>query len=241
MGDFNQYLWVKKNLDLIKSDVIEIGSKFYTEDTYIDYRKLCHDNNLNYLGTDLTEGRNVDLVIDFTDDISLIEKKLKAKYKTVICCSVLEHVKDIFKFANNISSIVETGGVLLLSVPFTWEFHGYPNDYWRFTPAAIEYLFDQFTFPIEYRTISSHIPYDIEQLTDNPNHFAYSVLLKGTNKPETINAHVNLLRFVYNLLIKKKVKNERILFHSIGTTRIFKPSCINMLGFKKGKTEVSKK
>jgi hypothetical protein len=233
MGDFNQYCWVEKNLKLIKPNVLEIGSKFYSEDTFIDYRKLCHDNNINYYGTDLSEGRNVDFAVDFTEDISLIKKKLNAKYNTVICCSVLEHVKNIFKFAENVSEIVETRGVIFLSVPFIWEFHGYPNDYWRFTPAGIEYLFDQFNFPVEYRTISSHLPNDIEKISDNPNHFSYSTVLNGTNNPESLNTHINLFRLLYNLVIKKKVNNGRILYNSIGTTRFFKSCCINMIGFKK--------
>jgi hypothetical protein len=233
MGDFNQYLWVEKNLELIKPDVLEIGSKFYSSDTFIDYRTLCNDNNISYLGTDLNEGHNVDLAIDFTDDISLIREKLNSKYNTVICCSVLEHVKNIFKFADNVSEIVETGGIIFISVPFVWEFHGYPNDYWRFTPAGIEYLFHKFTFPDEYRTISSHLSYDMEPFSDNPNHFCYSTLLGGTNKPELTGNRINYLKVLYNLFILKKFKNQRILFNSIGTTRIFKSCSINMIGIKK--------
>jgi hypothetical protein len=233
MGDFNQYFWVEKNLGLIKPDVLEIGSKFYSPDTFIDYRKLCYDHNLNYFGADLSEGRNVDMAIDFTNDISVIKEKLNTKFKTVICCSVLEHVKDIFKFSQNVSEIVDKGGVIFVSVPFVWEFHGYPNDYWRFTPAGIEYLFDQFIFPVEYRTISSHLPYDMEPLSDNPNHFCYSTLLGGTNNPKLDGNRINYLKVLYNLFIRKKFKNQRILFNSIGTTRIFKSCSINMIGIKR--------
>lgn len=233
MGDINQLIWVKKNLDFVKSDVIEIGSKFYSKETFMDYRNLCTENGLKYIGTDLIEGQNVDMVVDFTENISIIEKKLGNKFNTVICCSVLEHVKDIVSFANNVSAIVNQGGVLLLYVPFTWEFHGYPNDYWRFTPAAVEYLFNHFSFPTEYRTISSHISDDMEQIVDNPNHFSYSVLLNGTNNPHQFNKPLKFLNFVYNLIIKKKLIDSHILFNSIGTTRILKPSCINMVGIKK--------
>jgi hypothetical protein len=234
MGDFNQYLWVKRNLELIKPTVLEIGSKFYSEETFIDYRKLCIENNIGYLGVDLIDGQNVDVAVDFTDDMSEIENKLHfSKFNTVICCSVLEHVKNIFQFAKNVSSMINTNGVLFISVPFIWEFHGYPDDYWRFTPAGIEYLFDQFIFPIEYRTVSSHLPNDIEKLTNNPNHFSYKTLLNGTNNPESLNTHINLLRSLYNLVIRKKVKDGRLLYNSIGTTRFFKSCCINMIGFKK--------
>jgi hypothetical protein len=233
MGDFNQYLWVKSNLNFLKSDVIEIGSKSYSQNTFNDYRKLCTDNEIKYLGVDLSEGPNVDLIIDFTEDFSVIQEKLKLKFNTVICCSVLEHVKDIFKFAKNTTSIINPGGVLFLSVPFIWEYHGYPYDYWRFTPAGVEYLFDQFSFPLEYRTISSHVPKDMVPLAENPNHFSYKELLNGTNNPESMPKRVKLLRSLYNVIIRNRVIDEHILYASIGTTRYFKSSCINMIGFKK--------
>lgn len=57
--------------------MMEICSKFYISETFKDYRKLCHANNLNYLVTYLNDGCKVDLVIDFSDDIYLIEKKLQ--------------------------------------------------------------------------------------------------------------------------------------------------------------------
>lgn len=233
MGDFNQYLWVKNNLSIVKPDVLEIGSRFYSDDTFNDFRKLCIENNAGYIGADLSSGKNVDVVVDFTDDIAVVKDKLKITFKTVICCSVLEHVKDMFQFAKNVSEIIDDGGAIFLSVPFTWEFHGYPNDYWRFTPASVEYLFNRFDFPKDLRTISSHIPHDIKPFTDNPNPFCYSTLLAGTNDPAKAQYSGSLMKNLYHLLFRNKIQDEKILYNSIGTTRIFKPSCINMIGFKK--------
>ncbi len=233
MGDFNQYLWVKNNLNMIKSNVLEIGSKFYDTSTFNDFRKLCSDKGVEYVGADLSEGKNVDIVLDFTLSSLAVNQKLNQKFNTVICCSVMEHVKDIFAFANNVSEIVEEDGVLFLSVPFTWEYHGYPNDYWRFTPAAVEYLFKDFTFPNEYRTISSHIPNDIKPLHENPNHFCYSTILEGSPNPEKVKSKTNLLKTIYHIFFNKIINSEQILYNNIRTTRYFRPSCINMVGIKR--------
>lgn len=37
-------------------------------------------------------------------------------------------------------------GVVFISVPFCWKIHGYPSDYWRFTPEAIKVLFPEIKF-----------------------------------------------------------------------------------------------
>jgi len=242
MGDFSQYLWVKKNIDLIKSDVIEIGSKFYSDNTFSDYRSLCIKNNKNYLGIDLSEGKNVDHVIDFTEDITLIEKtlkekKLNTKYSAVICCSVLEHVKDIFSFAKNISTIIEPGGTLFISVPFSWEYHGYPSDYWRFTPNAIEYLFDSFSFKEEFRTISSHQDGDMQGIIQDPNDFSYRQILDGVVQTKFQISNYEIFKAIYHLIKFKKIYNQKVLFNSINTTRYLKPSCINMIGTKLSQNE----
>jgi hypothetical protein len=42
--------------------------------------------------------------------------------------------------------MLREGGMTVLSVPFAWGVHAYPDDYWRFTPQAVKYLFPQLRF-----------------------------------------------------------------------------------------------
>lgn len=155
---------------LVKGPVLEIGSRHYAADTSVDYRGL--HPNLDYVGVDMSEGANVDIVLDFTIDGEIIREKLGGRaFKTVICCSVLEHVDDVFTMARNISSLTEPDGTLFVSVPFTWRVHGYPNDYWRFTPAGLRRLFPEFRFLDDLATISSNAPGDMDALTEDPNPF----------------------------------------------------------------------
>lgn len=230
MGDINQYKWIESHKDRIRGPILEIGSKKYSNSTFMNYRKLF--NNLDYTGIDLSEGENVDLIIDLTEDFNTIEKKINRKYNTIICCSVLEHVKDIFRFSTNLTKLLNPNGILLLSVPFTWEFHGYPNDYWRFTPASIQYLFPNLSFPINCRTISSHIDGHIKSIEDNPNTFAYVRLLGGTNQPTPNVSPITILRTIFQLIRKKRISHHGILYNSLKSTRLFYPSCINMIGIK---------
>lgn len=170
MGDANQFNWVKDHRSLIRGPVLEIGSRHYTSDTAINYRSLCDGHD--YIGVDMTDGVNVDVVLDFAMDTELVQERLGSRrFCTVICCSVLEHTENIFKMAKNISEVMETGGTLFISVPFTWRFHGYPDDYWRFTPKAVRLLFPNFSFHQELSTISSNVPGDVHPLVADLNPF----------------------------------------------------------------------
>jgi SAM-dependent methyltransferase len=147
MGDIFQYEWVKSLAGQLKGPVLEIGSKRYGgPPVFFDYRTLF-PSCTPYLGVDMEAGEGVDLVLDMTSRFGAVRDHLQNKsFNTVICMSVLEHVDDVFKFARNITALLNEGGAAVLSVPFSWGVHSYPADYWRFTPNAIRYLFPGFQF-----------------------------------------------------------------------------------------------
>jgi SAM-dependent methyltransferase len=108
-----------------------VGSKVY--DDKFDRRTLYADA----FGVDLFEGKGVDLVHD-------LERPLPdsvGQFTHVDCCSVLEHVQRPWRMAENIEAALVEGGTLLISVPFVWRVHGYPDDYWRMSPSALGILF----------------------------------------------------------------------------------------------------
>lgn len=170
MGDFNQYLWVKKNAEKISGSLLEIGSKFYGEKTDINYRTIF--DNCDYVGIDFQQGLNVDKVIDITWDIEQIYQVLEIKeFDCIICNSVLEHVIDIEKAASNIENLMKKEATLFVSVPFVWEEHGYPNDYWRFTKNGLQKLFPAITFDISQSCYYSHEINDFFPIDGDVNQF----------------------------------------------------------------------
>ncbi len=212
MGDINQFAWIKKHKNLIKGPVLEIGSKHYSKDVSINYRSLCE--GLQYIGTDMQAGNNVDVVIDFTDDLDKIRKQLNVPtIGTVICCSVLEHVNDVFKMSQNISKLMEKGSILFVSVPFSWKFHGYPSDYWRFTPEGLKYLFREFEF--DHGMTSSNVNNDLQDSIADPNSF----MVKGIRKDS----------FLEKLFLKLGlIRNDFRRYHYV-----LVPTMISMIGIKK--------
>ena len=147
MGDYQQTKLIRSLAGSMQGPILEIGSKRYGgPPIFFDYRTLF-PGTMRYLGADIEEGEGVDVVIDMTADISAIKERLGGtQFKSIICLSVMEHVKDIMSFARNVESLLEKDGMLILSVPFVWEIHAYPDDYWRFTPGALEFLYPAIKF-----------------------------------------------------------------------------------------------
>lgn len=138
MGDLNQLDFALENRDLVSGPILEIGSRDYGNTP--DLRR--HFAGLPYLGVDQSPGPGVDRVCDFTAGFETLAEQLGGvRFGTVICFSVLEHCRNPFRMADNITRFLAEGGTLLFSAPFVWAIHGYPDDYWRFTPAALPVLF----------------------------------------------------------------------------------------------------
>lgn len=153
MGHINDLNFVKRNAKIVKGPILDIGSKDYGINTQ-DFRSLFPD--CDYVGIDMEEGKGVDVVLDLTRDFYMINKKLDGRrFKTVFCFSVLEHCKNPFKMCSNISRLLDKGGILFVIAPFSSRIHGYPSDYWRFTPYGIKALFPQLDFNIYDSNIST--------------------------------------------------------------------------------------
>jgi len=147
MGDIFQFEWVKSLAGELKGPVLEIGSKRYGgPPIFFDYRAIF-PSGTPYLGVDMEPGEGVDLVLDMASALTAVKGNFNGKtFNSIICMSVLEHVKDVFSLARNISALLSEGGTAILSVPFSWGIHSYPDDYWRFTPNAMRYLFPALQF-----------------------------------------------------------------------------------------------
>lgn len=65
-----------------------------------------------------------------------------ASFDVVVLTQVLEHVLRPAVVLGEIARVLRPGGRLLATVPFVWELHEEPHDYWRFTPYALRALLE---------------------------------------------------------------------------------------------------
>ncbi len=143
MGDQNQILFVRQNLDLVRGPVLEVGSR--NSGTTPDFRALLRD--AEYVGTDMCAGTGVDIVADLASPFEEVDRRLVGRrFATILCFSVLEHCRDPFRMCDNLTRLLADGGTILVSAPFSWEVHDYPSDFWRFTADGIKALLPRLDF-----------------------------------------------------------------------------------------------
>ena len=57
---------------------------------------------------------------------------------TALCLDTLEHCEDPIAAGRELSRVVSPdGGTVIVSSVMLMPIHGYPSDYWRFTPAGL--------------------------------------------------------------------------------------------------------
>lgn len=139
MGDINQFLYAQRVLKNIKGRVLEIGSKDYGNTQ--PFRELFQ--HCDYVGVDLEDGKNVDYVVDLEKGVGPLQGQ---QFDLIIICSVLEHSPKPWLLAENIQSLLSDTGTLYSCHPWVWRYHKYPDDYFRFSPKAIQSLFDRLSF-----------------------------------------------------------------------------------------------
>lgn len=90
-----------------------------------------------YMGLDLEEGPNVDVVsknmYDWPCDSDIID--------LVISGQCLEHVEDTHRWIKEIYRICKPGGLAIVIAPHSCGEHKYPIDCWRIFPDGMRWLF----------------------------------------------------------------------------------------------------
>jgi SAM-dependent methyltransferase len=64
-------------------------------------------------------------------------------YDLIISIDVLEHVSRPWLAGEEIHRILKEGGVTYHTTLFSWRYHKDPEDYWRYSPAALDVIFSK--------------------------------------------------------------------------------------------------
>jgi len=90
---------------------------------------------------DIDPLRQPDIVVD----VCAMDNFKDAFFDVVIMVEVLEHVHSPADAISEICRVLRRGGTLLLTVPFIFEIHDQPNDYYRFTKYGLERVLSEFS------------------------------------------------------------------------------------------------
>lgn len=144
--------------ELLWSDMAEISGK-YAHGKLVDlgcgtkpYEPLLIPFVDSYFGVDweaVSEGHyGADTRADYYADCT--DTKLPAEsFDTLVSTQVMEHIYDTDAYLRECNRLLRKGGVGIFSVPFVWETHAEPHDFFRFTRYSLEKKFEQHGFSIE--------------------------------------------------------------------------------------------
>ena len=130
--------------------ILEVGSRNFTGAP----RTSPFSIDSKYVGFDIYEGENVDVVGDahylskYFDDES---------FDALYSISVFEHLFMPWKAILEANKVLKTNGLIFISTHPTWPAHELPCDYWRFMAGSFSALLNKQT-GFEIITVSEGLP-----------------------------------------------------------------------------------
>jgi SAM-dependent methyltransferase len=125
----------------LKGKLIDIGcgkkpykeklSLLIDEHIGVDHEGMFHDkSNVDLFGTAYEIPTDNDL------------------YDSAICTAVLEHLEEPSLAIKECHRVLKPGGHAIYSVPFIWQLHEEPRDFFRYSKYGLEYLFKSAGFKV---------------------------------------------------------------------------------------------
>lgn len=103
-----------------KHDILKYANEYIG----VDWQHSFHDKE------------NVDIIADLTKKLPFDNDYAD----TIVSFQVMEHLPEPSFFLSECNRILKSGGCLFLTVPFMWQVHEEPFDYYRYTRYGLEYL-----------------------------------------------------------------------------------------------------
>jgi SAM-dependent methyltransferase len=140
-------------------EVLKESASNYAKGSLIDmgcgmkpYENIFQPYVASYFGIDYPtfaeanykEMTKADLFIDCTDT-----KLNNESFDTLLCTQVIEHIFETEKFIRECYRLLKKNGIGIFTIPFVYQSHAEPYDYFRFTKYSLEKLFSNAGFFIE--------------------------------------------------------------------------------------------
>jgi SAM-dependent methyltransferase len=123
----------------VRGSVLDLGAG------KMAWKTLLSAQARQYVSSDIeTRHPDLNVVVDATSALPFRDES----FTVVFCCCVLEHVPDPQKAVIEIFRVLETGGTAIISLPFVFQMHDAPSDYYRFTKYGVEMLASSADFEV---------------------------------------------------------------------------------------------
>ncbi len=128
--------------------ILEIGSYQVSGQEDIACLRTVFEGK-EYVGVDMRPGPGVDSV----ENVEALPRE-SASVGSIIALNVFEHVEHFWRGFEEVQRVLRPDGLMLVSCPFSFHIHAYPNDYWRFTPEALSSLLSE----LPHKIVGYHGP-----------------------------------------------------------------------------------
>lgn len=127
-------------LDHVKGKrIIDVGSLNVNGSTREYFLSLSPSE---YKGIDIRQGPEVDEICDACE---LIDRYFRESFDFVVSCEMLEHVEKWREAILNMKSVIRPDGYILITTRSKGAgYHGYPDDFWRYSVLDIAQIFSDF-------------------------------------------------------------------------------------------------
>lgn len=115
--------------------ILEIGSRARSGLS----RKHLMSPKATYVGVDVLEGPNVDVVGDVHELSKLVPHD---HFTHAFAVSVWEHLLAPWRVSLELNAVLADGGLAMIATHQTWPVHDEPSDYWRFSKWSWKALFN---------------------------------------------------------------------------------------------------
>jgi SAM-dependent methyltransferase len=78
--------------------------------------------------------------LTITGDICSCPHVPSDSFDIILNDNLMEHVKQPWEAFGEMGRLLKSGGLCLTRTVFSWNYHPYPEDYWRFTHSALNHL-----------------------------------------------------------------------------------------------------
>lgn len=132
--------YIERHADKLGDNVLEIGSRMTNQQCWwIVNRDLAKGR---WTGIDMQEGHGVDLVADIHD----LPTDWNGQFSGVLCSEVLEHVARPWVALPKLKQVIRPGGWMVVTTLTSFPIHGFPDDYYRYTPSGLKLLLEDAGF-----------------------------------------------------------------------------------------------
>lgn len=97
-------------------------------------------SNFKYTNIDIRDSERVPTIV--MDVCKPVDTGFHDRFDFILSHWVFEHLAAPWITAQNIVRMLKPGGLSVTVTVFAWRYHPVPEDYWRFTPAALSSIFE---------------------------------------------------------------------------------------------------